>query len=253
MIRKAAPGDIPAVAALYERIHDREEAGAGTTGWKRGVYPTEATAREALLAGELFVDEREGQIVAAARVDQAQVPEYALARWRYAATEDAVMVLHTLVVDPARAGQGVGTGATPASAAVAVCAWTPMRSTLPPAPSTRASATARPTSCPATSTAWGRSGWCAWKSVSTRRGERRHGGCKATRPRGLSWRGMKAHPSVPCAQYERFSSPGKHAPDASFPTKRSRGSRLCCETAIRRDMPSDRRRAGVASGEPPLP
>ena len=29
MIRKAAPGDIPAVAALYERIHDREEAGAG--------------------------------------------------------------------------------------------------------------------------------------------------------------------------------------------------------------------------------
>ena len=110
MIRKAAPGDIPAVAALYERIHDREEAGAGTTGWKRGVYPTEATAREALLAGELFVDEREGRLVAAARVDQAQVPEYALARWRYAATEDAVMVLHTLVVDPARAGQGVGTG-----------------------------------------------------------------------------------------------------------------------------------------------
>ena len=110
MIRKAAPGDIPAVAALYERIHDREEAGAGTTGWKRGVYPTEATAREALLAGELFVDEREGRIVAAARVDQAQVPEYALARWRYAAAEDAVMVLHTLVVDPACAGQGVGTG-----------------------------------------------------------------------------------------------------------------------------------------------
>ena len=110
MIRKAVPGDIPAVAAIYERIHDREEAGAGATGWKRGVYPTEATAREALAADVLFVDEREGRIVAAARIDQAQVPEYALARWRYAATEDAVMVLHTLVVDPARAGQGVGTG-----------------------------------------------------------------------------------------------------------------------------------------------
>ena len=109
MIRKATQDDIPAIAAIYERIHDREEAGAGTTGWKRGVYPTEATAREALLAGELFVDEREGQIVAAARVDQAQVPEYALARWRYAATEDAVMVLHTLTVDPDAAGQGVGT------------------------------------------------------------------------------------------------------------------------------------------------
>ena len=58
MIRKAVPGDIPAVAAIYERIHDREEAGAGTTGWKRGVYPTEATAREALAADVLAICKR---------------------------------------------------------------------------------------------------------------------------------------------------------------------------------------------------
>ena len=109
MIRKAVPGDIPAVAAIYERIHDREEAGAGTTGWKRGVYPTEATAREALAADVLFVDEREGRIVAAARIDQVQVPEYALARWRFAADAREILVLHTLVVDPDAAGQGIGT------------------------------------------------------------------------------------------------------------------------------------------------
>ena len=28
-------------------VNDREEAGAGATGWKRGVYPTEATPRAA--------------------------------------------------------------------------------------------------------------------------------------------------------------------------------------------------------------
>ena len=110
MIRKATSGDIPAVAAIYERIHDREEAGAGVTGWKRGVYPTEATARAALNAGDLFVDEREGMIVAAARIDRVQVAEYAQANWRYQAPEDKIMVLHTLTVDPNAAGQGVGTG-----------------------------------------------------------------------------------------------------------------------------------------------
>ena len=110
MIRKATQDDIPAIAAIYERIHDREEAGAGATGWKRGVYPTEATARAALNAGDLFVDERGGRIAAAARINREQVPEYALARWQYAAPADRIMVLHTLTVDPDAAGQGVGTG-----------------------------------------------------------------------------------------------------------------------------------------------
>ena len=109
MIRKATQDDIPAIAAIYERIHDREEAGAGATGWKRGVYPTEATARAALNAGDLFVDERGGRIAAAARINREQVPEYALARWQYAAA-DKIMVLHTLTVDPEAAGQGVGSG-----------------------------------------------------------------------------------------------------------------------------------------------
>ena len=58
MIRKAVERDLPAVSAIYERIHRREEAGLGSTGWKRGVYPTRETARAALAAGELFVDAR---------------------------------------------------------------------------------------------------------------------------------------------------------------------------------------------------
>lgn len=109
MIRKATARDIPAIARIYERIHDREESGAGTTGWKRGVYPTEETARRALAADELFVDERTGRVVAAARINRVQEPEYALCRWQYAAA-DEVMVLHTLTVDPEAAGQGVGSG-----------------------------------------------------------------------------------------------------------------------------------------------
>ena len=108
-IRKAVLEDIPRVAAIYDHILTEEEQGRAVIGWIRGIYPTEQTAREALEAGTLFVLEREGVIAAAAKIDQNQVPEYANAPWRYPdAPDDQVMVLYTLVVDPAFAGQGCG-------------------------------------------------------------------------------------------------------------------------------------------------
>lgn len=109
-IRKAVLGDIPSVAAIYDHILTEEEQGRAVVGWIRGVYPTEKTARDALEAGTLFVLERDGAVAAAAKLDQNQVPEYANATWRYPdASPEQVMVLHTLVVDPAFAGRGCGT------------------------------------------------------------------------------------------------------------------------------------------------
>ncbi|MDO4866456.1 MAG: GNAT family N-acetyltransferase [Clostridia bacterium] len=108
MIRLATAADIPAVAAIYERIHDAEAAGKLTTGWLRGIYPTERTARTALEAGDLFVLEDDGQIAAAARINREQVPVYAQVNWKYPARDDEVMVLHTLTVDPMLAGRGHG-------------------------------------------------------------------------------------------------------------------------------------------------
>lgn len=108
MIRKATEADIPAIAMIYGRIHDAEAAGKLTTGWLRGVYPSEATARAALEADDLFVLEDGGVIVAAARLNRVQMPEYAQVAWRFPARDDEVMVLHTLTVDPLRAHQGYG-------------------------------------------------------------------------------------------------------------------------------------------------
>ena len=108
MIRKAVEPDIPAIAGIYDRIHDAEAAGRLTTGWLRGVYPTEATARAALAAGDLFVLEDAGAIVAAARINRLQMPDYAQVDWKCPAGDDEVMVLHTLTVDPLCAGRGFG-------------------------------------------------------------------------------------------------------------------------------------------------
>lgn len=108
MIRKARTEDIPAVAAIYEAIIDQEEQGLAAIGWQRGVYPTAETAMEALKAGELFVLEADGCVVASARINQQQMPEYARVDWQYPAPADQVMVLHTLTVDPQAGRRGYG-------------------------------------------------------------------------------------------------------------------------------------------------
>ena len=109
-IRKAREADILAIAGIYDRILTKEEAGGATIGWVRGVYPTESFANKALAAGDLFVLEDGGKICATARINQEQVPEYAGGDWLYSdASDDEIMVLHTLVVSPACAGRGYGT------------------------------------------------------------------------------------------------------------------------------------------------
>ena len=108
MIRKAVAADIPAVAAIYEKLHTEEEAGRAIIGWVRGVYPTEDTARQALGRDDLFVQENGGRIVGAAVINQTQVDAYAGGAWQYAAAEQEVMVLHTLVIDPDAGGKGYG-------------------------------------------------------------------------------------------------------------------------------------------------
>lgn len=107
-IRKATMADVPGIAAIYDAIHSLEEQGLTTTGWVRSIYPTEATARASIQMGDMFVASEGDRIVAAARINQEQVPEYTLAPWQYAANANEVMVLHTLVVDPAQKARGIG-------------------------------------------------------------------------------------------------------------------------------------------------
>lgn len=108
MFRKATADDIDAIAAIYQRIHAEEEAGRSSTGWLRDVYPVRATAEQAVALGDMFVDEREDGILACGRINREQVDVYADVPWQYEAGEEQVMVLHTLVVDPAAKGKGLG-------------------------------------------------------------------------------------------------------------------------------------------------
>lgn len=109
MFRKAVPGDLDQIAAIYDAIHTEEESSRATIGWIRAIYPTRQTADDAIQAGEMYVAEEEGRIVASAKIDQAQVDVYADAPWSRDDAPDAVLVLHTLVVDPSYKGRGCAT------------------------------------------------------------------------------------------------------------------------------------------------
>lgn len=106
--RKAQLKDVPAVGAIYEKLHRLEEKGEICIGWLAGIYPTEQTARAAQESGELFLFEEDGKILASAVINQKQVAEYADGDWKIEAKAQEVLVLHTLVVDPEAEKQGIG-------------------------------------------------------------------------------------------------------------------------------------------------
>lgn len=118
MIRKATNKDIDGIAAIYNKVLDLEEQGEASIGWQRGVYPTRDTALMALERGDLFVyeednksdngDDNRNHLMATAIINHKQMDSYAKGNWKVIATDDEVMVLHTLVVDPGHAGKGIG-------------------------------------------------------------------------------------------------------------------------------------------------
>lgn len=108
MFRQATLGDLAAICRIYDAIHTEEEAGHTTIGWIRTIYPTESTARQAIELGDMFVEQDQGQLVACGRINREQADCYKEGAWRNAACDEQVMVLHTLVVDPAVSRKGYG-------------------------------------------------------------------------------------------------------------------------------------------------
>lgn len=109
MIRKAYLTDLDRIEEIYNEIHGEIKAGRAQIGWTQGVYPARDIAENSIRLRDMFVLEEKGKIVASARINQYQGPEYDEARWSFKADPDSVMVLHTLAVSPREKGRGFGT------------------------------------------------------------------------------------------------------------------------------------------------
>ena len=107
MIRPARDADLDPIARIYDEILDLEDARpVSYTNWQRGRYPTRDTARQALEEGTLWVLEEEGAVCGCVNLNGEQLPEYANIPWQYAAQDNEVGVIHTLVIHPAWSGKG---------------------------------------------------------------------------------------------------------------------------------------------------
>ena len=109
MIRLATAADLPAVAAIYDAILDREaKAGVSYTNWQKGKYPTLDTAKGILEAGTLYVGaDEDGTVWGSMNLNGCQLPEYAKIDWSIPAADSQVAVIHTLTVHPDCMGRGL--------------------------------------------------------------------------------------------------------------------------------------------------
>lgn len=104
-IQKATGNDLDFVENIYNESIDWL-TNQNIHQWQRGVYPTRSAALEAFRDDCLyccFIDER---MVATFIINEMQPPQYQTLNWKY--NQGRAMVLHTLVVRPCEAGQGIG-------------------------------------------------------------------------------------------------------------------------------------------------
>lgn len=109
-ILPALESDIPKIAALYDAVTDAEERGVGYSGWEKGEYPQEWTARELYARGGLHVvlDPTGRKVLASAAYDSDHDDCYDKIRWSRPVCNKDTLCIHTLAVHPDCRGQGLG-------------------------------------------------------------------------------------------------------------------------------------------------
>ncbi len=97
--------DLAEVMSLYDEVLAVKD-NIKFSNWKRGVYPTEEYAVEAIERGELYFFCEDGVKKGGVVLDSRQPDDYQKVAWQFPAPPDKVMVVHTLCIVPKYTGMG---------------------------------------------------------------------------------------------------------------------------------------------------
>lgn len=96
-LQKANQQDVAYVADLYDRSCAQLEANTNYPLWKRGVYPSEATAIKSFEAGDLFIFTKDNERVGCVVLNQIGAPAYNEGDWQL--QEANPVMIHGLAKD----------------------------------------------------------------------------------------------------------------------------------------------------------
>ncbi len=106
--RAARTADLETLVAFYDDIIDWLDATTNYPRWIRGVYPAADYLDTAIRAGELFLLEEDGRILAAAGLNHEVPTGYEKVDWGVAARPEEVLAIHAFGTHPKAMGRGAG-------------------------------------------------------------------------------------------------------------------------------------------------
>ena len=106
----ATAEDVKLVADLYDSVNEYFEATDNYCypNWQKGKYPVLSDAQVAFEEKTLYVLKEEDAVLGSIIINNKQHPEYRRMPWKVQVSDEEVMTIHTLVVDPKVRNRGIG-------------------------------------------------------------------------------------------------------------------------------------------------
>lgn len=99
-IRLATYEDLDNIEALYTHLTEHIEETINYAGWVKDVYPTRDTAKSALERSDLFMLEKENNILGLVILNNIEDESYKDITWSVQAQSNELLVVHTLAINP---------------------------------------------------------------------------------------------------------------------------------------------------------